>query len=67
MSTIVDFNKAAAASALAFGVLQQKTALYNQALQEVQAADAANTAALEAVKALVTTLDADAIAKLQAT
>jgi len=67
MSDIADFNKAAAKSALAFGVLQQKTAAYNLALQEVQVASAANDVALEEVKALVTTLDAASVAILQST
>ncbi|CAB4196596.1 hypothetical protein UFOVP1290_116 [uncultured Caudovirales phage] len=65
MTTLADFNKAVARSAVAYGILVAKNEAYTQAYQEMQAADAENNAALEEVKSLVKTLDADAIKAIQ--
>ena len=65
MTTLAEFNKAVAKSVIAYAELKQKESVYNQALIDVQSATAANEDALNQVKLLASTLDADAIDQLK--
>lgn len=65
MSTLTDFNKAVAKSALAYATMKQKEEAYNLAYKELQEATAESDLALERVKSLVKDLDQEALNALQ--